>query len=99
MRSLPSTALDARLLFGCSALCAPGPDAGAADGHRPVGGRVTAAPIVLGQDQNRLSDGDGVEPVDVWLSRPEGGAEVTGTLSFPDSGRDLVWVRGRPEEE
>lgn len=83
----------------CSALRGPGPDAGAAHGHRPVGGSVTAAPIVPGQDQNRLPDGDGVEPVDVPLSRPEGGAGVAGALSFPDCGRDLVGIGCRPEEE
>lgn len=90
--------LPTAVLFSCSAPCGRGSDAGAADDYRPVGGSVTATPIVPSQDQNRLPYGDGVEPVDVRLSRPEGGAEVTGTLSFPDCGGDLVRIHGRPEE-
>lgn len=90
--------LSTALPFGCSALCGRGSNAGAANVHRPVCGGVTATPIVPGQDQNHLLDGDGVEPVAVGLSGPKGGAEVTGTLGFPDCGRDLVRIHERPEK-
>lgn len=98
MMLLP-TAVDAWLLSSCSAAAGPSPDAGAAHRHRPVGGSVAGTPDVPGQDQNRLPDGDGVEPVGVRSPGPEGGAEVTGALGLPDSGRDLVGIGGGPEGE
>lgn len=69
-----------------------GPDAGAARGHSLVGRGVAAPPLLPGQDQDALVDGDRVQ-----ASAVGSGAEAAAAaLGLPEGGGDAVLHRGRP---